>query len=62
MRWRHVKSGGIYEIIGYGKIEADLTPCVIYRAKGNQQLWVRPKTEFFDGRFVAVADDAPEGM
>lgn len=29
LRWRHRK-GGTYRVIATGRIEADLTPCVIY--------------------------------
>lgn len=49
--YRHVKTGGIYRIVGYAYIEADKTPTVIY--EGAMGIWwVRPEAEFFDGRFV----------
>ncbi len=48
----HLKSGGLYRVIGLGKIEANLDDVYIYEAMRNQTLWVRPKTEMEDGRFV----------
>lgn len=52
--WQHVKSGGFYRIVTWGRIEADLSEVVIYRAEKDGTVWVRPKDEFFDGRFVRV--------
>ena len=48
---RHVKTRGIYEIIGYGKIEKDHTPVTIYEQIWEGRIWVRPTEEFEDGRF-----------
>lgn len=48
----HLKSGGHYRVIGLGKIEANLEDVYIYEALRNQTLWVRPKAEMEDGRFV----------
>ena len=48
----HLKSGGLYRVIGLGKIEANLEDVYIYEAMRNQTLWVRPKAEMEDGRFV----------
>lgn len=48
---RHVKTRGIYEIIGYGKIEKDQTPVAIYEQLWEGRVWVRPIEEFEDGRF-----------
>ncbi|MEY3229350.1 MAG: hypothetical protein RL474_238, partial [Pseudomonadota bacterium] len=39
----HLKSGGLYRVIGLGKIEANLEDVYIYEAMRNQTLWVRPK-------------------
>lgn len=50
---QHVKTGGLYRIVAHGLIEADLTPAVIYQAKRDGSVWVRPASEFDDGRFVA---------
>ena len=48
---RHVKTRGIYEVIGYGKIEKDQTPVAIYEQMWEGRIWVRPIQEFEDGRF-----------
>lgn len=54
--WKHMKTGNLYEIVGFGLVEKTLTPSVIYRQHsaviGYSSLWVRPCEEFFDGRFV----------
>lgn len=52
---RHRK-GGLYRIIAHGLIESDKTPAVIYEAEDGTT-WVRPKAEFFDGRFTPIDDD-----
>ncbi len=48
----HLKSGGLYRVIGLGKIAANLEDVYIYEAMCNQTLWVRSKAEMEDGRFV----------
>jgi len=50
---RHIKTDKLYEKLGDGIIEADLTPCIIYMDKDGF-VWVRPKVEFEDGRFEHV--------
>lgn len=52
--WRHVKTGGHYREIARGRIESTLEPVVIYRSLITGKVWVRPETEFDDGRFVQV--------
>ncbi len=53
---RHYK-GGLYRVIARGRIEADLTPCVVYdNAKG--ETWVRPATDF-DG-LIPLLSASPE--
>jgi hypothetical protein len=59
--WQHVKSGGLYVIVdGHAIIETDATPAVAYRSLFDGQLWVRPTSEFNDGRFrnLSVEDIA----
>ena len=53
----HVKTNGLYRLIGAGRIEADLSACAVYtdHPKG-ENIWVRPHLEFFDGRFQPVGD------
>ena len=54
--YRHKKTGGEYWLLyDDALIEATMTPAVVYVARDGKhrgQVWVRPKTEFFDGRFV----------
>lgn len=52
-RWRHRK-GGTYEVIAVGRLEADLSPVVIYQADKDASVWVRPLAEFEDGRFTMI--------
>ena len=66
---RHVKRGSEYVLIGYGKMQSedwvtdhgcdgsrlvDMQEVAIYRAVSDGSLWVRPKDEFEDGRFVRL--------
>lgn len=52
-KWLHLKSKHTYEVIAVGYLESSLTTIVVY--KGSEGLvWVRPITEFLDGRFVAI--------
>lgn len=44
-------------MVGHCLIEADLTHATIYRSLGDGQVWVRPTTEFEDGRFRNIAVD-----
>ncbi len=55
--WQHVKSGGLYTVEGECMIEADMTPAIIYRSLWDSAVWVRPKSEFYDGRFRNIAVD-----
>lgn len=51
---RHRK-GGLYRVVGPATIEADMTPAVVYEGR-NGGMWVRPASEFYDGRFTPVED------
>lgn len=53
--WRHTKSGNLYEIQDFVLQEQTITPSVLYRSIKDGTVWVRPCTEFFDGRFVREA-------
>jgi len=44
-------------VIATGRIEADLTPCVIYVSEQDGYVWVRPSAEFNDGRFTCIDDE-----
>lgn len=65
---RHVKRGTEYQLIGIGKVQAedwytsknentrtiDMREVVIYRSVDDGSLWVRPREEFDDGRFITL--------
>ena len=53
-RLQHLKTGGFYRVIGLAKIEATLKDVYVYEAVSDNTLWVRPKAEMEDGRFVRV--------
>lgn len=54
-RWVH-RNGGRYVVVSKCIIEATLTPAVAYEADGEPAswTWVRPLSEFLDGRFTRV--------
>jgi hypothetical protein len=55
MRVRHIKSGGQYYIVSKGKIEKTLEEVMIYcSVERADDVWVRPLTEFCDGRFEVM--------
>ena len=60
-RVKHIKRGSNYEVLGRGKVQTD-TPLtdyaevVIYRSEDDDMIWVRPVSEFDDGRFAPMAD------
>ncbi len=51
--YKHLKSGGIYKVTGFGTIEETMQPCVFYEHAPRDRMgtWVRPLGEFGDGRF-----------
>lgn len=55
-RWRHNKTGGVYEVLMLGCLEGPGVTCVVYRSMDPSaygQVWIRPLYEFTDGRFSA---------
>lgn len=78
--YRHKKRGTEYELIGFGKMQAeywedrqyastdefvhgtsvDMHEVAIYRnLSDHNEIWVRPREEFEDGRFdIVFAEDA----
>jgi hypothetical protein len=55
---RHIKSNGLYEKLHEGLLEATLQPVTIYRDESGQ-VWVRPTSEFEDGRFEPYSMPVP---
>lgn len=59
-RLLHVKSGHLCTVLyrsarlQTGAPLSDMEPMVVYEHDGN--IWVRPESEFNDGRFVPIAD------
>jgi hypothetical protein len=53
---KHLKTGNLYTLIGYGKHSETLQEVAIYQDLDNQ-LWVRPKEMFNDGRFKLLKDE-----
>lgn len=53
-RWSHTKSGGVYWVQAVGILEANGEPMVVYREAGSNDCWIRPVSEFLDGRFVRL--------
>lgn len=49
--YQHKKTGGLYGFMGMALLESTHETVVIYRNLESQRVWVRPATEFFDGRF-----------
>ena len=56
-KWRHIKTGGEYTVIGACRIEKTLEPAYLYRGHDGT-VWVRPIDEFLDGRFEAIRSPA----
>lgn len=50
-KFKHLKTGGYYEILGTGLLESSKEPMVIYRSLQDGTVWIRSEKEFFDGRF-----------
>lgn len=65
--FRHIKTGGLYMMVGHGRIQAeepllDMEPVTIYRSAKDGSLWARHPDEFNDGRFESLSSlpvDAP---
>ncbi len=69
-RWRHKGRGTTYRITGWATLHSRTLSIVdvvvvIYESEADETLWVRPWTEFLDGRFERLpappASQNPEG-
>lgn len=49
---RH-KKGGLYRVLCDAKLESDESDVVVYYDREGR-VWVRSKSEFYDGRFKAL--------
>ena len=58
-RWRHTKTGGVYEFVAEAMNEADTSVVIVYRNVETGVTWVRAASEFFDGRFELVVGEHP---
>jgi hypothetical protein len=58
-RWRHTKTGGVYEFVAEAMNEADASVVIVYRNVETGVTWVRAASEFFDGRFDLVGGEQP---
>ena len=51
----HLKSHGLYRVISKSaRLETTLEPMVVYKNITTGDVWIRPKKEFFDGRFKQI--------
>ncbi len=64
--YRHKKRGTLYTIINHGTLQLNQSDqddalCVIYRnVVDDGKIWIRPITEFMDGRFEFVESKSDE--
>lgn len=59
--WRHKATGNEYMICRFALIEATQQLAVVYCRTdiAHPDMWVRPASEFFDGRFELVLSEQP---
>lgn len=55
--YKHLKSGGIYEVICNAHHESTGELMVVYRNMASGEIWVRPAVEFNDGRFERMVNE-----
>lgn len=53
MKYLHLKTGGMYELLHIAVTADSLKPAVVYRSDAGV-IFVRSASEFFDGRFEPV--------
>lgn len=54
--WKHVQTGGLYELIAVGQMAGTSIPVVVYRSASADHgaVWVCTAHEFYSGRFERV--------
>lgn len=52
--YKHVKTGGVYELLYRGYYTETMEPVVIYKSMQTGDVWVRPSAMFDDGRFITI--------
>lgn len=53
--WRHLKSGGVYQVVDFCFLESTASPAIMYgKREPNAPVWARDAAEFLDGRFVRL--------
>ena len=58
MKYLHLKTGGMYELLHIAVTSDTLKPAVVYRSDDGV-IFVRLASEFFDGRFEPVLKNSP---
>lgn len=55
-KYIHKKTNGNYKLLYFGKslIDNKIIDIVLYLSEYNNNIWVRPKEQFFDGRFILI--------
>jgi hypothetical protein len=60
IRYQHVKSGSIYIVLHDATMQAegplDNERVIVYQCQDDIRVWVRPYSEFMDGRFRVLPD------
>lgn len=59
VRVQHIKRGSTYRVLGRGKVQTDApltdyAEVVVYQGEADGLVWVRPTSEFDDGRFAEL--------
>lgn len=55
-RYLHKKTNNYYRLLHYGKnlLNDKIIDVIIYMSELNNNIWIRPKDNFFDGRFEHI--------